>query len=139
MFVNWQLYTLQSNLERQTYKMNCHFMGFRQVVQRLERITPIISTLQDNQNERLFYEFLSTGSKFERLISIISTLQNKQNECSIRQSRKRPITRYTIHTPISVSASALASSVCGKWRFISSPSKSALYGVHTHSLNLNVL
>lgn len=35
-------------------------------------------------------------------------------------------------------ASALASSVWGRWRFISSPSKSALYGVHTHSLNRNV-
>lgn len=31
-----------------------------------------------------------------------------------------------IHTPIRTSASALASSVWGKWRFISSPSKSAL-------------
>lgn len=47
-----------------------------------------------------------------------------------------PIT--VLPTPISVSASALASSVCGRWRFISSPSKSALYGVHTHSLNRNV-
>lgn len=44
-----------------------------------------------------------------------------------------------IHTPIRIRASALASSVWGRWRFISSPSKSALYGVHTHSLNRNVL
>lgn len=44
-----------------------------------------------------------------------------------------------IHTPIKTSASAFASSVWGRWRFISSPSKSALYGVQTHSLNLNVL
>ena len=31
--------------------MNGHFIGFRQLVQKLERITPIISTLQDKQNE----------------------------------------------------------------------------------------
>ena len=43
--------------------MNGHFMGFRQLVQKLERITPIISTLQDKQNERSFYGFSSTGSK----------------------------------------------------------------------------
>mmetsp|Transcript_8521 Transcript_8521/g.15757 ORF Transcript_8521/g.15757 Transcript_8521/m.15757 type:complete len:204 (-) Transcript_8521:41-652(-) len=36
-------------------------------------------------------------------------------------------------------ASARASSVCGRWRFISSPSKSALYGLQQHSLNRNVL
>ena len=36
-------------------------------------------------------------------------------------------------------ASALASSFWGEWIFISSPSKSALYGWHTHKLNLNVL
>ena len=46
-----------------TNKMNGHFMGFRQLVQKLERITPIISTLQDKQNERSFYGFSSTGSK----------------------------------------------------------------------------
>lgn len=42
-------------------------------------------------------------------------------------------------TPISTIASALASSVCGRWRFISSPSKSALNGLQQHSLNRNVL
>mmetsp|Transcript_9145 Transcript_9145/g.27734 ORF Transcript_9145/g.27734 Transcript_9145/m.27734 type:complete len:209 (-) Transcript_9145:1195-1821(-) len=42
-------------------------------------------------------------------------------------------------TLIKTRASVLASSVWGTWRFISSPSKSALYGVHTHSLNLKVL
>ena len=42
-------------------------------------------------------------------------------------------------TPRSSRASALASSVCGTCRFISSPSKSALYGAHTHSLNRSVL
>ena len=31
-----------------------------------------------------------------------------------------------------------ASSVCGRCRFISSPSKSALYGAHTHSLKRKV-
>lgn len=40
--------------------------------------------------------------------------------------------------PIKVMASALASSVCGRCRFISSPSKSALNGPQQHSLNLNV-
>lgn len=45
----------------------------------------------------------------------------------------------TTHTPMRTRASALASSVWGRWRFISSPSKSALYGVQTHSLNRNVL
>ena len=43
--------------------MNGHFMSFRQLVQKLQRITPIISTLQDKQNERSFYGFSSTGSK----------------------------------------------------------------------------
>lgn len=42
-------------------------------------------------------------------------------------------------TPMSSDASARASSVCGTCRFISSPSKSALYGLHTHSLKRNVL
>ena len=42
-------------------------------------------------------------------------------------------------TPMSSEASARASSVCGTCRFISSPSKSALYGLHTHSLKRNVL
>ncbi len=36
-------------------------------------------------------------------------------------------------------ASALASSLCGTCRFISSPSKSALYGGQTDGCNLNVL
>ena len=42
-------------------------------------------------------------------------------------------------TPMSRAASARASSVCGTCTFISSPSKSALYGAHTHSLKRNVL
>mmetsp|Transcript_9760 Transcript_9760/g.36204 ORF Transcript_9760/g.36204 Transcript_9760/m.36204 type:complete len:246 (+) Transcript_9760:3709-4446(+) len=41
-------------------------------------------------------------------------------------------------TAMSSTASARASSVCGQWMFISSPSKSALYGVHTHSLKRSV-
>ena len=44
-----------------------------------------------------------------------------------------------IFTPINITASVRASSVCGTCIFISSPSKSALYGLHTDSLNLNVL
>ena len=43
--------------------MNCHFMGFHQLVQKLERITPVISTLQDKQNEWSFYGFSLTGPK----------------------------------------------------------------------------
>ena len=43
--------------------MNGHFMGFRQLVQKLERITPIISTLQDKQNEWSFCRFSKIGSK----------------------------------------------------------------------------
>lgn len=39
-------------------------------------------------------------------------------------------------TPIRIRASARASSVCGRCKFISSPSKSALYGAQTHSLKL---
>ena len=41
-------------------------------------------------------------------------------------------------TPMRMRASALASSVCGRCRFISSPSKSALNGAHTHSLKRKV-
>jgi hypothetical protein len=41
-------------------------------------------------------------------------------------------------TPMRTRASARAVSVCGTWMFISSPSKSALYGVHTHSLKRSV-
>ena len=47
--------------------MNGHFMGqFCQLVQTLEQITPIISTLQDKQNEWSFYGFSSTGLKVIR-------------------------------------------------------------------------
>ena len=42
-------------------------------------------------------------------------------------------------THIKIAASARASSVCGTCKFISSPSKSALYGEQTHSLKRNVL
>ena len=43
--------------------MNDIFVGFRHLLQKLERITPPISILQDKQNEWSFYGFLSTGSK----------------------------------------------------------------------------
>ena len=46
---------------------------------------------------------------------------------------------HKILTPIKTRASDFASSVCGRCKFISSPSKSALYGVQTHSLKRNVL
>mgnify|MGYP001795632208 CR=1 FL=1 len=35
--------------------MNDRFIGFHQLVQKLEWITPIISTLQDKQNKRSLY------------------------------------------------------------------------------------
>ena len=57
--------------------MKGHFMGFRQLVQKLERITPIISTLQDKQNEWSFYGFRQPVQKLERIAPIISTLQDK--------------------------------------------------------------
>ena len=40
-------------------KINGNFVDFRQLVQKLERITPIISTLQDEQNEWSFDVFSS--------------------------------------------------------------------------------
>ena len=43
--------------------MNGHFTGFHQLVQKIERITPIISTLQDKQNEWSPYRVSPTGSK----------------------------------------------------------------------------
>ncbi|CCJ29414.1 unnamed protein product [Pneumocystis jirovecii] len=49
----------------------------------------------------------------------------------------RGVTRL-FFTLINSIASARASSVCGTCRFISSPSKSALYGLQTHSLSLKV-
>ena len=50
-----------------TSKLKDHFMGFHQLAQKLERLTPIISTLQDKQNEWSFYGFSSTGSKVRRI------------------------------------------------------------------------
>ena len=61
--------------------MNGHFMGFRQLVQKLELITPIISTLQDKQNGH-FMGFRQLVQKLDRLTPIMSTLQDKQNEWS---------------------------------------------------------
>ena len=79
-------------------KINGHFMGFRQLDQKLERITPINSTLQEKQYQWSFYGFSSTGSKLERIIRIIRiicTLQDKQNHWSFYKvsrtgSRVRP-------------------------------------------------
>ena len=60
--------------------MNGHFMGFRQLVQKLEQKTPIISTLQDRQNELSFYGFSATASyKLTNLIiRIHSYLSNQE-------------------------------------------------------------
>jgi hypothetical protein len=49
----------------------------------------------------------------------------------------RGVTRL-LSTPMSSLASVRASSVCGRCMFISSPSKSALYGAQTQMLNRNV-
>lgn len=49
------------------------------------------------------------------------------------------ICEQTEFTPISIRASVRASSVWGTCKFISSPSKSALYGLQTDSLNRRVL
>ena len=43
--------------------MNDHFIGFHQLVQKLEWITPIISTLQDKQNEWSLYGVSSIALK----------------------------------------------------------------------------
>ena len=40
-----------------------HFVGFYQLVQKLEWITPIISTLQDKQNEWSLYRITSAHQK----------------------------------------------------------------------------
>ena len=63
--------------------MNGHFIGFQQLVQKLERITPIISTLQNKQNEWSLYGISSTRSRVKTIITIISTFRYKQNECSL--------------------------------------------------------
>ena len=49
--------------------MNGHFMGFRQLVQKLERITPVIFTLQDKQNEWSSYELSIIGSKVRAFLN----------------------------------------------------------------------
>ena len=73
-----------------------------------------------------------------------SPLQQRRNEgrrtcvAAMRISPDLGVHRLCI-TPMSSEASARASSVWGTCRFISSPSKSALYGLHTHSLKRNVL
>ena len=66
--------------------MNGHFMGFPQLVQKLERITPIISTLQDKQNESSFYGFSSTGlkAKTKNTNHFYSSRQKKLNGLKIR-------------------------------------------------------
>lgn len=46
-----------------TNKMNGHFVGFQILVQKLEWITPIISTLQDKQKEWSLYRVSLIDSK----------------------------------------------------------------------------
>ena len=43
--------------------MSGYFIGFHQLVQKLELLTPIISTLQDKQNKCSLYRVSSTVSK----------------------------------------------------------------------------
>ena len=58
-----------------------HFIGFRQLVQKLERMILItFYSSTDKQNEWSFYGFSLNASKLERITPIISTLQDKQNE-----------------------------------------------------------
>ena len=48
-----------------TNRMNGRFIGFHQLFQQLDRITRIISTLQDKQNKQSLYRVSSTDSKSE--------------------------------------------------------------------------
>ena len=57
-------------------KINGNFVDFRQPIQKLERITPIISTLQDEQNEWSFDGFSSVRTNNT---PIIFALQDQQN------------------------------------------------------------
>ena len=58
-----------------TNKMNGHFMGFRQLVQKFEQVLNTNNFhFQDKQNEWSFYGFSTTGSKFERITLFVSTL-----------------------------------------------------------------
>lgn len=69
--------------------------------------------------------------------SMAHTREHKQNiDPSVTELDMRSLTLRRLRTS---DASALASSVCGRCMFISSPSKSALYGEQTHSLNRKVL
>ena len=61
--------------------MNGHLKGFRQLLQKLERLTSTMSILQDKQNEWSFNGFSSTGSKVT-INTNLCTLQDEQNEWS---------------------------------------------------------
>ena len=65
--------------------MNAHIIGFHQLVQKLQRIKPIISTLQDKQNGRSTYSFIKLVQRLDRIRPIISTLQDKQNGHSLHE------------------------------------------------------
>ena len=69
--------------------------GSSSIGSKVRRITPIISTLYDKQNERSSFEVSSTGSKVR--IPIISTLYDKQNEWS---SYEFSSTDSKVRTPI---------------------------------------
>ena len=84
-----------------------------------------------------------------------TTMENwpRSRKVSMDDIRKAPVRKSCVHAmigspflaemmlrtvDISVCASERASSVCTRWMFISSPSKSALYGAQQHSLKRSV-
>ena len=90
-------------------------------------------TMMSRIDVRLFVFYLSHGLVWVFEIELSNKGKNG-NPRLVCEKTRVDITP----TPISVIASALASSVWGKCRFISSPSKSALKGLQQHSLNRNV-
>ena len=60
-------------------------MGFRRLIQKVERITPIIHSSSLQMTSKIndhFMDLRQLVQKLERITPIISTLQDKQNEWS---------------------------------------------------------
>ena len=66
-------------------KMNGHFTGFRQLVQKLERTTPIISSLQDKPYERSFYGFMGLELGYSWFLQTSSLAINTREETNARE------------------------------------------------------
>ena len=66
-WVSWTSSKVRMNNTNHFYSsrqtMNNHFIGFHQLVQKLEWITPIISTLHDKQNKCSLYRVSSAAPK----------------------------------------------------------------------------